>query len=94
MLKSLAVALAVGSFGVAGVDTAKAGCDCSAAVPVAAAAAPVAGAPAVANRSYRTYSYQPGAYQAYPTYRSYSAPATGGYRGAPSWDAGRKIRGY
>ena len=94
MLKSLAVALAVGSFGVAGIDTLEAGCGCSAPAPTVAAAAPVAGVPAAANWSNRSYSYQPGAYQAYPTYQSYSAPMMGRYRSGPSWDAARKVRGY
>jgi hypothetical protein len=97
MLKLLAVALAVGSFGALGADTAKAACGCPAqAAPAVSAAAPAgvptASAPAVANRSYRSFSYQPGS-QAAPTYRSYSAPRTG-FGGSPSWDAGRKIRGF
>jgi len=87
MLKSLAIALAATSFGLIGNGSAQAQCGCSAAAPTMAAVAPTAGAPAVATRSYRTYSYQPGT-------RSYAQPMMRSYRSGSSWDAGYKIRGH
>jgi hypothetical protein len=93
MLKSLAVALVAGSFGLVGTGSAQAQCGCAdgapamPAMPGMSAVAPAVAAPAVASRSYRTYSYQPGV-------QSNGRSMTGGYRSAPSWDAGWKIRSH
>lgn len=90
MLKSLIVALAVGLSGLIGASSARALCVRPAAAPASAAVAPAAGAPAVANRSYWSYSYQPGL----QANRSYRVPMARGFGSTPSLDAARKVRGF